>query len=135
MPVHERVQALEIRGQEINDEWVREIRWNSRFIWLKNVPEWRLRAFGLAVLNRLTCRLSATQEPASKVLPGFGHLRFRQWVPVCEIVGCLLVLRREIFASAGVLGGCFLDPDSREFRARVDTFFDDFIAWQRWEQE
>jgi hypothetical protein len=134
MPVHQRIQSLETHSPEIIDEWVRQIHRNPRFVRLKNVPEWRLRGFGLAVMNRLTQRLAMAPGVASKRFH-FGHLRLKQWVPVSEFVGCLLVLRREVFSSADVGRGRFLDPDTSEFRALADRFFDDFLAWRRWEQD
>jgi hypothetical protein len=126
------VTILDSQSRKIIERWVRQIDRDARLVRLKDVPEWRLRAFGLAVVNRLARRLEPMQNSASGAARGFAHLRFRQWVPDSELARCLLILRREVLASAGATNR-LLDPDAAEFRARADRFFDDFLTWRRWE--
>jgi hypothetical protein len=123
---------LDTESPKIIERWVRQIDRDTRLVRLRDVPEWRLWAFGLAVVNRLTRRLEPMQNGTSGAARGFAHLRFRQWVPDSELTRCLLMLRREVLASAGVTKR-LLDPDAAEFRDRADRFFDDFLTWRRWE--
>ena len=136
MPAAKAIRTVKTRSEEIINEWVGQIARDQRLVWLKEVPEWRLRAFGLAVLSRLISRMEGTDGITSKHFRHLGHVRFRQWVPAPELVRCLQMLRRAVLASSDtglVRGARFLHPDAAEFRARTHRFFDDFVQWLVWD--